>query len=129
MGGPSKNMPLAHWRLSEPLPVLANSRNDVFLQIGCDEYLNFLSSSQVARPFCDDDYCDSSFKNFFEKIETCHYHGVDYDFNRIPNSQLLMMHVNTRSLQKEKKFDSFLQTPSSLPICLFSLLCVIVFYV
>ena len=55
---------------------------------------NFLGSSQVASPFCDDNYCDSFLQNFSEKIETCYYHNVDYDFNRIPNSYLLMMHVN-----------------------------------
>ena len=92
------------------MPVLANPRNDVFLQGGCNEYLNFLGSSQVASPFCDDNYCDSLLKNFSEKIETCCYHDVHYDFNRIPNSYLLIMHVNIRSLQKEINFDHFLDT-------------------
>ena len=96
------------------MPELANSHNDVFLQRGCDEYLNFLGSSQVASPFSDDNYCDAVLKNFTEKIETCCYHDVDYDFNRIPKSNLLMMHVNIRSLQKEKKIDSFLDTLATL---------------
>ena len=75
------------------MPELANSHNDVFLQRLCDEYLNFLGSSQVASPYCDDNYCDAELKNFFEKIETYYYHDVDYDFNRIPNSHLLMMQL------------------------------------
>ena len=96
------------------MPVLANPRNDVFLQAGCDKYLNFLGSSQVASPFCDDNCCDSLLKNFSEKIETCYYHDVHYDFIRIPNSYLLMMHVNIRSLQTEINFDSFLDTLATL---------------
>ena len=96
------------------MPVLANPRNDVFLQGGCNEYLNFLGSSQVASSFCDDNYCDSLLKNFSEKIETCCYHDVHYDFNRIPNSYLLIMHVNIRSLQKEINFDHFLDTLETL---------------
>ena len=83
------------------MPVLANPRNGVFPQGGCDEYLNFLGSNQVTSPFCDDNYCDSLLKNFSEKIETCYYHDVHYDINRILNCYLLMMHVNIRSLQKE----------------------------
>jgi len=54
----------------------------------------------VASTYNDDNHCDSLLKLITSNITNCRYYNLDSKFKDFKNTQLFLLHINVRSLQK-----------------------------